>query len=336
MRPGLLLVRTPYHVQIGTNAEVRGNYRIVYLGTSRPATDDGTDEIHISPVTHDSAEIEGIVDRVVRASGIEFALVTTPYSEYGEKAARALKNKKVRFLWTEVFPGTKLCLDRFGCQYTHQNEIDVYEGTISPLEPELPIPTRLKQPSPKRPEDLHAAYGAEAIPVFGQVPFDNSLKRPADRLSYYDWLDGLFRGNPSTKFLFKHHPASAANSMAKTEGIDQYPNVTVIDESVESLFEAYKGFAAYNSTVILEGVSRGLPFVTGGRHYLDSRKMVVQAHRRDALEGVAGRLPHFIPEADALRHRLTFLTRYYAIDPRAPLMLDRITKESRAFFSSPR
>lgn len=331
MKDGLLLVRVPYAKRFLQNRRLTDRFSVTLMTNVKENNTPGLNGFY--HVRDDqTATIGPLVTQIVRERDITHAVVLTPYSEYGEETAKTLLRLRVPFLWSEVFPGGKILFDRLGCQYTEKNEIETFEAIVPVIDPELPIGTRFPQPDRCPAAELSGRYGNRAVAVFGQVPTDNSLKNQSGRLPYYEWLDLLIRKNPDTTFVFKHHPASSANPKALTVGIEAYPNVKVMSESVDSMFEAFKGCAAYGSTTILEGVSRGTPFLTGGRHFMDSPALVVRADTEVGTDNVLDRLLGFKPEPAALRRRLSFLTRHYAMNPLDERVLDRILLSSEDFF----
>lgn len=331
-RTGLLLVRVPPSLAsaISLNPAVCERWDVSLVDDGRNAPAPGLHKAVFGIKPADSFET---VSKLIAEQPISHAIILTPYSVFGEGAVRALEQRKIPFLWSEVFPGNRLLLDRLGCQYTDPNEIS-YESRILQLDPDLPIGSRFPQPQDKPIDALHKIHGKDAVVVFGQVPNDHSLlHQPAP--SYPEWLDLLFTSNPSTRFLFKHHPIHAHNPMGLTPGIGCYPNVRVINESIHSLFKAYDAFAAYGSTTVLEGVALGLSFATHGRHFADRSDLVLRVSSPSAAKDLLGKLRSFKPNLPSLRRRLSFLTRYYAFRPNDPRIATRILLSSEAFFSTP-
>jgi len=331
--PSLLLVRVPavHAAALATNEYVTNRWRIIMLDVDPAEPIKGISARYCEPWTLDGAKVEERVTEIVRLYKVSHAIVLTPLSQYGMAAWKVLAGCGVDTLWGEVFPDGKLVLDRLGCQYTARNEIALYEDEVQPLTPELPIGTRFPQPQERTTADLWTAYGREAIVVFGQVPCDHSLLGQEEP-GYDHWLDLLFRANPETKFLFKQHPAVEWTELARTKGLDEYPNVREINESIHSLFSAYDTCAAYGSTTILEGVSRHLAFVTGGRHFVDSDRLVIRMKSLGGAVDLWRKLRAFQPDEGALKRRLGFLTRYYALRPEDPRIADRLIRSSDDYF----
>lgn len=332
--PSLLLVRVPaiYAAALAKNEYVTSRWRIIMLDVDPADPIEGVAARYCEPWTLEGAVVEERVTEIVRIYKVSHAIVLTPLSKYGTAAWKVLNGNGVDTLWAEVFPDGKLLLDRLGCQYTRRNEITLYEDEVPEhLEPELPIGTRFAQPAERCAADLWTAYGRDAIVVYGQVPCDHSLL-DQDGLGYMEWLDLIFRANPETQFLFKQHPAVEWTELARTKGLEEYKNVREINESVSSLFAAYDTNAAYGSTTILEGVSRHLAFATGGRHFMDSDRLVLRVPSLGGAVDLWRRLRAFQPDQGALKRRLRFLTRYYALRPEDPRFADRLCRSSDDFF----
>ncbi len=331
--PSLLLVRIPptYAELLTRNVHVTGRWKLVLLDTSPADPMQGISDRYFLPFGADEKDVEECTGRILRTHRVTHAVVLTPISKYGMAAWRTFASAGVNAIWSEVFPNGKLILDRLGCQYTDRNEIAKYENRVSPLDPELPIGTRWTQPPPQCAKELWKTYGREAIVVFGQVPHDHSLLEQ-DGPSYLEWLDIIFSTNPDTTFLFKQHPASESLEMARTPGLEKYPNVRQINASVDSLFLAYGTYAAYGSTTILEGVSRNLSFATCGRHFVDVNGLVLRIKTHEGASDLLGKLKAFRPDQVLLRRRLQFLTRYYAMRPEDPRFEARISLTSDDFF----
>lgn len=331
--PSLLLVRIPplYAAALARNVHVTSRWRVLLLDTSPADPIQGIADRYCVPWSSDGKGVAECTAEILRIRRVTHAVVLTPISKYGIAAWATLADAGVNILWSEVFPGGKLLLDRLGCQYTGRNEITLYEDRVAPLDPELPIGTRWTQPPPQCAEELWKAYGREAIVVFGQVPHDHSLLEQ-DGPSYLEWLDIIFSANPGTTFLFKQHPASESLEMARTPGLEKYPNVLQINASVDSLFLAYRTYAAYGSTTILEGVSRSLSFATCGRHFVDVDGLVLRIKTPEGASDLLGKLKAFRPDPALLRRRLQFLTRYYAMHPEDPRFEARISLTSDDFF----
>ena len=145
-------------------------------------------------------------------------------------------------------------------------------------------------------------------------------------LSYYEWLDALFRNNLKTFFLFKHHP------LAKTEiPLQSYSNVQVIDENIASLWDTFNLFAAFSSTTIYEGMARGKKFATGGYHFCSG--LTLDVHTAEAAKNLMEQLQAYqIPQEAWLRRQL-FLCNHYAIHIASPRLWDRMTMTSEQFFA---
>jgi hypothetical protein len=257
------------------------------------------------------------------------AIVWTPLLWYSEAAAAAIRASGVNLIWGEIFMDGKIVLDRQGCQYTRSNDLQTYLPSWTSTAIDPPRTTRIQQIPDQPPESLYAILGPpdRTIVVFGQVPQDRALMDNLGRTPYLRWLDTLFSENPQTRFAFKHHPLTPTSFL-----YGRRRNVSTTDASIWSLFRAYRAFAAWSSTVIMEGIMAGVSFVTEGHHFLDDPRLVLRVS-----PGRAGRLlpriASFAPDPLLLQRTLSFVTTRYALHPSDPLFPQRLLLPSDEFFS---
>lgn len=232
--------------------------------------------------------------------------------------------------WCELFFDNRIIVDKAGLQYCAKNDIH-FESVGVPSDPELPTATRLRQPEGLAKEVIYKQYDVgdpdDVVVVLGQTPFDMSLlEYPMD--CYEQWLDKLFKSNPKTKFLFKHHP------ICETISARKYPNVHEISENLYSLYTAFNNFAAFSSTTIFEGLIRRKKFVTGGYHLCSGKGLTIEPGITGTyLSGITKQLKeHVIPE-EALQRRIWFLCNRYSIPLASPVLADRIVMTSEEFFN---
>lgn len=275
-------------------------------------------------------EVRDLASMVIRRRGVAKAVILTPLFWMSEAIRSACEKARVESIWSEVFLTDKLVFDRVGCQYTADNEIVRYAERARPLDPEPLGPTRFPQPPGRDPASVRASLGAGRGPcvvVFGQVPQDNSLRDTKDCMTYPGWIDAIASANPSTTFLFKHHPVK------HTPGVERHANIRPVNESVGTLLSAFDAFAAYSSTTIIEGAANaGRIFATGGHHYLSGDGLTVKINAARYAGGLYERLSAARPDPARLRRRLGFVTRRYALRPSSPEVLRRLTVSSDEFF----
>lgn len=281
---------------------------------------------NVAPGCSDQAYRELL--RLFSAYKIRYALVAQKLIWYSDLVEKACLELGIQLVWCECFFDDRIILDRVGLQYCKENEIH-FESVVKPA-PLLPLTgrTRQAQPAALTTEELMAKLQipvpGEPVVVLGQVPQDMALKEYPG-LSYVDWLDALFRNNLSTYFLFKHHP------LMKTPGIERYSNVQVIDENIETLWNSFQLFAAFSSTTIFEGMTRGKKFVTGGYHLCSglTLEVLIASQASKLVEQLhAYQLPR-----EAWLRRQMFLCNYYAIPMSSSRLWERITTSSEQFFT---
>jgi hypothetical protein len=234
---------------------------------------------------------------------VTHAIICQPLLWYSTAAAEALRACGVRVFWTEGY-FDRMILDEIGVQYTADNELVRFGHLAQPAPMPLRLSTRYAQPAAVAPEVLRRRYGPEAMPIFGQVADDMALRDMSGGMSYEQWLRALIESNPQTHLLFKHHP------LKRTE-LPSAPNVTVVNEHVHALFAAYQEAAAYSSTVILEGVARGVRFATGGHHFMAGLTLRIGAPSDAA--GVLRRLQRARPSRYLIELRLAFIENRYTV-----------------------
>jgi hypothetical protein len=257
---------------------------------------------------------------------VSHALVTQRLLWYSVLVERVCRELGIQLTWCEVFFDDRIIMDRQGLQYCKDNDIH-YEAIGSAELPLLPQKTRQPQPTTMPPEALRAKLGVVDLPntvvVMGQTPYDMAVKE-YPWVGYEAWLDALFRNNLSTWFLFKHHP------QAKTPGIENYSNVRVIDESLESLWGAFDLFASFSSTTIFEGMIRGKKFATGGYHFCSGLSLPV--HTAVEARNLVERLKAYSIPTEAWNRRLFFVCNRYTVPLNSPRLWERMNKPSKKYF----
>lgn len=316
---------------------VKGTFDTVYLTVDDVSTDAGPFKaviVHKRP--------EGLSQRfladVLSKHAITHALISQPLFWYSEIAAAQCQAAGVqRITWFEDFLGGAHIYDQTGGPYTVHNEIVEFSEKSTPLDPIIPVGTRFQQPTDRPPEDVLGLYGvdpAKTVVLFGQAEWDMSLTERSGRLSYEDWMHALVVENPDVTFLLKEHPLYRTRGLSSvaTELL-RLGNVRLYTESIWASFAAFRHFAAYSSTVILEGAFLGKSFITGGRHFLDHPSLSVVVASAEQARGVLQKAAAFVPDAQMLRQRLSFITRYYTMKPDDPRLADRLRLSSEEFYA---
>jgi len=343
-KDGLLLVRVPFSLagELAKNPGIADRFNVVtldlgYLDQFRMQGGFAACYAHgQDPALR--AELESLVRMIVVEHQVTHAVVLTPLFWYSEAIAEVLDAAGVNRIWSEVFLGGKLIFDRLGCQYTTVNEVNEFGDILPAVAPDLPVVTRFKQPEIILPKVLRAKYGVEggrAMAVLGQVPSDNALKDTTGGLPYYEWLDAIFRQNPDTKFIFKHHPVIKINPNGATEGLEKYPNVRVVDESIWSLFLAFDGFVSYSSTAILEGLIQRKRFATGGFHFMAHPGLCLRVTAPEDAASLYERVTTFAIDPGVYERRIGFVTQRYTLRQTDPRMVERILLPSAEFYGLP-
>ena len=275
-----------------------------------------------------AAHVETYYRALVRGWNVKYVLLLPKLMWYTELVAKVCIEEGAECFWTEDFFDGRFCIDRIGSQFTHDNEIRRYvEKASHSGAPLLPTHTRADsyQPLNVPKEMLYARYGLDqnTVCVLGQVPHDHSLLEYPG-LGYVDWLKALVIQNPDTKFAFKHHPLWA------TPEIVGLPNVTVINESINSILSAFNMVAAFSSTTIFESVSAGKKVVSGGYHYLSNSELCIE--EPSDLSNIVERLQAYVIDTRRLEKWQSFLCNRYSIDLSSAQLLERLTTTSEEYF----
>lgn len=347
MIPKLMTVRVPYEDAIGiaSNDGVLKTFgKPICLTTHDHTPAEAASVffdaaiIHRAPLENQPEESEEFVFRKMRGNKVTHAIISQPLFWYSECAGRAARRAGAEVIWFERFPGGNCIFDKIGCQYTSDSDLLRYGGKGPFLFPKEPHETRLEQPGYIPPRELVRKYDADpenTIVLFGQSHLDMSLVDHTDRLHYELWVTELVERNRNTTFLYKRHPLYGMRKERRDPlaGILGLSNVKKFDESIFSAFDAFRFFAAYSSTVILEGAFRGKAFITGGRHFLDKEGLCLRAFHGPSLNIAVDRLRKFSFNWKMLIHRLGFITRRYTLPLLSGLLAKRIELSSEQFFS---
>lgn len=249
---------------------------------------------------------------------IDLVVIAQKLFYYSDIAENVCRRMGVRYLFTERFFDNKLIFDDVGLQYTRENQA---KG-----ESDLPIDWP-KQDRELQPEDLtlqqlidkYQLQGFEKLVViYGQLPWDMSLVQSPENMPYDEYIKALCVNNPDTTFLFKNHPRGK-RALSKFKNA-KYPNLIFVNESLRTLFQL-PAHTAFSSTVIFEGVSRGLKFASVGYHLL-------QGHTHRLMRGGFGDVYNKIVgrplDMKAVARATSYITNIYTIRMDDPRLAERL------------
>ncbi len=137
-------------------------------------------------------------------------------------------------------------------------------------------------------------------------------------LGYDEYIDGLCRNNPDIMFLFKPHPKDQWGTPNSAKY--SYPNLRRINESLRTLFQL-PAHTAYSSTVIFEGVTKGLKFASVGYHLLQNHTHKI---KRDGFADIYNKIIAYKPDFECIRRCASYITNIYAISMSDPALADRL------------
>lgn len=327
MTSTLLAVRLPPRMlaELHSCPGIRDRFRIVAVGQHDEAAvrlaADGRAVNYMQDWPDDTNPDEtfDLYAALATAARVSHAIVAQPLHWYSEAVAAGLTHSAmgVRVFWLESY-FDRATLDEVGAAYTPDNEFLRFEARCATLPVRRRAVSKFEQPASMSPAVLHEMFGdgPGVVPIFGQVPGDMALADSSGGLPYLEWIDAIVAGNPDVRFLFKHHP------MARTD-LPAYPNLFEVDVDVLSLLAAYPMAAAYSSTVIREGVERGVRFATGGHHLLSG--LTYRVTDRDRARDLVATLAECGTLPGPLLRRLSFLEHRYALRLSDPDALVRLT-----------
>ncbi len=262
-------------------------------------------------------ELEEQFRKIIVSQKIELVIIAQKLFLYSNVAEKICSELNIKVIFTEFFFDNKLLFDDIGLQYTKNNQ--------SIGESDLPIdwPKNDREPQPATISliDITARYNLSTdkiVVIYGQVLWDMSLIESPEKITYDEYVDGLCRNNPDIIFLFKPHPKDAwgtPNSIKYS-----YPNLIRVNESLRTLFQ-FKAHTAYSSTVIFEGISRGLHFASVGYHLLQNHTYRIT---RDGFRDIYNKILSFNPDIEMIRRNASYITNIYAMPMSDPELSDRL------------
>jgi hypothetical protein len=262
-------------------------------------------------------ELEEQFRNIVTEHKIDLVVITQKLFLYSNIAEKVCSDLNIKCVFTEFFFDNKLIFDDIGLQYTKGNQ------SIGACDLPIDWPKNDREPQPADIPllDIIARYNLSTekiVVIYGQVLWDMSLVESPEGITYDEYIDGLCRDNPDTTFLFKPHPKDAWGKPNSTKY--SYPNLVKINESLRTLFQL-PAHTAYSSTVIFEGVSRGLKFASVGYHLLQHHTCKIQ---RGEFADIYNKIIAYHPDPDRVRSNASYITNIYAMPMSDPGLADRL------------
>lgn len=269
------------------------------------------------PLESSGPELEYQFRQILVTYQIQLVVIAQKLWRYSNVAEKVCGEVGVKVVFTEFFFDDKLIFDDIGLQYTKENQ--------SIGECELPIdwPKTDREPQPEYLSkfDLLNRLNLsdhKIVVVYGQVLWDMSLVESPEGMTYDEYIEGLCMNNPDTIFLFKPHPKDEQGH--PNTGKYDYPNLIRVNASLQTLFE-FTCHTAFSSTVIFEGVSRGLSFGSVGYHLLQGHTHSIT---KDGFKDIYTKILSYHPDMQAVLRSVSYLTNLYTMSMSDPLLADRL------------
>ncbi len=263
-------------------------------------------------------ELEEQFRGIVVSQKIELVIIAQKLFLYSNIAEKICRELGIRVVFTEFFFDDKLIFDDIGLQYTKHNQ----SIGKSNLPIDWPKSDREGQPKDISYTDIIARYnlsmGQKIVVIYGQVLWDMSLVESPEGMSYDEYMDGLCRNNEDTLFLFKPHPKEAYGKPNSAKY--SYPNLIRVNESLRTLFQL-PAHTAYSSTVIFEGVVRGLRFASVGYHLMQDYTYKI---RRGGFANIYEKIMTYRVDPESTVRSASYLTNIYAISMSDSNLADRL------------
>ena len=271
------------------------------------------------PIDISEAILEKQFSQIVVTQKIDLVIIAQKLFLYSNIAEKVCRELNIKVVFTEYFFDDKLIFDDIGLQYTKDNQ--------SVGDCKLPIdwPRSDREPQPVDISliDIQARYNLNTdklVVIYGQVLWDMSLLQSPEGISYDEYIDGLCRSNPDTVFLLKPHPKGYWRTPNSTKY--SYPNLVRVNESLRTLFQL-PAHTAFSSTVIFEGVARGLRFASVGYHLLQHHTFRI---RRGGFEDIYNKIINYSPDLEKIRSNASYVTNIYTMPMSDPGLADRLIK----------
>jgi hypothetical protein len=281
-----------------------------------------------------------MIDEILDSHKIELVINAQRLHPYANWMDEACKERGIRRIYAESFFDERMIFDWTGLQYDFPNDISRFIDLVPASEsPVLPYGTRENQPPFISKKALLEKYGTtektKTIVVLGQLLWDMSIKKAPFPCTggYVEWLASIFNLNPDTMFLFKMHPRYRRVISEEMEFLMSFPNVQLIEESLDSLFEAYDFFLAYSSTTIFEGLIKNKVFATGGYHLCGNDFITYQIKNNRQKEDLHTKMRAFSIDPDVRHRYLSFICNYYAVPLGSKRLYDKLTLDPHDYYS---
>ncbi len=264
-------------------------------------------------------ELENQFRGIVLKHKIELVIITQKLFLYSNVAEKICRELNIKVIFTEFFFDHKLIFDDIGLQYTKNNQ----SIGVCSLPIDYPISDRELQPDDISLTDLMARYNLSTnrlVVIYGQVLWDMSLVESPENITYDEYIEGLCRNNPDTIFLFKPHPKDWHRKDNSSKY--SYPNLIRVNESLRTLFQL-DAHTAYSSTVIFEGVIRGLRFASVGYHLLQNHTYKI---KRNYFANIYDKILAYKPDMESIRLNASYITNIYTMSMSDPMLADRLIK----------
>lgn len=286
-------------------------------------------------------QIETLCKKIITDNKIDVVINAQPLHPYNVIMNKVCKEQKIDVFNYETFFDDKFVLDRVGSQYTTNNEINQFVEQIKIPENAVinfPKLSREKQPDFLNVQQVyskyHLSFEKNYIVMFGQLLWDYSLQEKfLPQFSAKAWYKKIFRENPETTFLFKIHPKINATH-PHMSFLSTHENVIIVNESLDTLFNAFDCFASFSSHCILEGLFQQKKFATGGYHYVNHPELVYQLTEEDKFKDLYNKLQDFNINDKLLQRYLYFICNLYTCDSTSYDIFKRLTLSSEEYFNA--
>lgn len=273
---------------------------------------------------------------------IDLVVNSQPLHPYNTWMGEVCRARGIESINTEMGLDNKMLFDRRSCQYCNNNEIYQFVNKIQITNPtQLPQTTRQPQPDELTPHELCQKYNLKKdnkyLVILGQLFWDMSVKESVNRdiKTYQNYWDVILNHNRHTNIIVKPHPLYFKNNKLHSdmEFLNNYSNVTVINESLKTMFNSFDYFTAFSSTTILEGLMMRKKFATMGFHFCNNDKLVLQIRKNYKAEDLISKLNGQKVDEATLQRYLNFIFNYYMIYLESEQLYHRLTKSSEEYFS---
>ncbi len=263
-------------------------------------------------------ELEEQLRSIVIQQRINLIIITQKLFLYSNVAEKICSELGIRCVFTEFFFDDKLIFDDIGLQYTKHNQA----SGICNLPIDYPKHDREVQPIDCSKQEVFSKYNIpkvdKIVVIYGQVLWDMSLVESPKGLTYDEYIDRLCLDNPDTLFLFKPHPKDSWGEPNSSKY--SYPNMIKVNESLRTLFN-FKAHTAFSSTVIFEGLLRGLRFASYGYHLLQEHTYRIN---KGGFNNIYNKILSLMIVQEDINRSASYITNIYAMPMSDPQLIDRL------------